>query len=215
MLTVEMLTHVSSTFFTQNKPMNNSPKVWLTFYVAFCIQWNLYPSYLKGPRKIKWWLRESILMCHKHDKTKNENVTFFYFGLRNEQIKASFKYFSTNNFLQSRLLVETCVNSNFKMFCSSCSPMLYAQKNGIVYTQKQRVHFDKTRLWFGFKFVSLFTTIPWWSMHNPQMPPLQPAASPPPHLAEAWHYRCNSTGRIPLLYIPKTSHDFIAFSQKL
>jgi hypothetical protein len=58
----------------------------------------------EGTTENKQWMREndscgeSILMCHKHEKTKSENFTFFLLT-KNEQIKGNLKYLSTNNIL--------------------------------------------------------------------------------------------------------------------
>jgi hypothetical protein len=99
--------------------------------------------------------------------------------------------------------------------------------SGLVWADLHRVHMayskatcvDKTRLWFRFVFVSLFTAQPPSQLnHNSWVPPLRlHRSSSIPHLAKARHYNCNCTysmGML-LLYIPKTLHDLTTFYQKL
>jgi hypothetical protein len=100
-----------------------------------------------------------------------------------------------------------------------CTLLSRVHKRMVLCTRESSVHFDKTRLWFGFMFISFFTAAtPSQSTHNPQMPTCQPCRSTNiPHLAEAWSYGCNgtySTGRLPLLYIPKLFCHLITFSQR-
>jgi hypothetical protein len=73
-------------------------------YYGIEVQWNLLTIISEGTTENKQFMREndsceeSILMCHKHEKTKSEHFTFFLLT-KNEQIKGNLKYLSTNNIL--------------------------------------------------------------------------------------------------------------------
>jgi hypothetical protein len=112
-------------------------------------------------------------------KQKNENFTFFYFGLnKNEQIKATLKYLSTSNVYMSIVSLNITFQTkqhqtlrfrwnNTKHYVSDeTTPILTskysvhhahrccAHKGMTLYTCKSSVHFDKTWLWFRFTLSS-------------------------------------------------------------
>jgi hypothetical protein len=49
-------------------------------------------------------------MFYKHEKTKKLKFCIFYFGQKAEQIKATSKYLSTNNFLRVNCLLKHYVS---------------------------------------------------------------------------------------------------------
>jgi hypothetical protein len=89
-------------------------------------------------------------MCHKHKETKHENLTSFYFGLKNEQIKTTLKYLPTNNFLfvscqLKRVSDETALVLTLK-YSVHHAHRCYACKRMALWTCEGSMHFVNSAL---------------------------------------------------------------------